>query len=48
MDQSESSLRERMEKSESSQQEMRTAMARLFERMDRFIHGLEGDGHKRD
>jgi hypothetical protein len=27
-----------MEKTESS-------MARLFERMDRFIQGLEGDGH---
>ena len=42
-----SSLGERMEKSESSQQEMRAAMTQLFERMDRFIQGLEGDGHKR-
>jgi L-serine deaminase len=44
--QAEIRLVERMEKSESSQQEMRAAMARLFERMDRFIQGLEGDGHK--
>ena len=44
--QAEIRLVERMEKTEGSQQEMRAAMARLFERMDRFIQGLEGDGHK--
>lgn len=26
---------------------MQTAMAQLFERMDRFIRGLESDGHKK-
>jgi chromosome segregation ATPase len=44
--QAEIRLVERMEKVESDQQEMRTAMTRLFERMDRFIQGLEGNGHK--
>jgi superoxide dismutase len=44
--QAEIRLVERIEKSEGSQQEMRAAMTRLFERMDRFIQGLEGDGHK--
>jgi exonuclease VII small subunit len=45
--QAEIHLVERMEKLESGQQEMRAAMTQLFERMDRFIQGLEGDGHKR-
>jgi hypothetical protein len=31
---------------ESNRQEMRAAMARLFERMDRFIQGLEGNDHQ--
>jgi len=46
MEKMESSLVERMEKLEGSQAEMRAAMTRLFERMDRFIQGLEGNGHK--
>jgi len=37
---------ERMEKMDGRQQEMQSAMTRLFERLDRFIQGLEGDGHR--
>ena len=44
--QAEIRLVERMEKLEDSQQEMHSSMARLFERMDRFIQGLEGNGRK--
>ncbi len=44
--QAEIRLVERMEKVEASQQEMNSSMKQLFERMDRFIQGLEGNGHK--
>jgi len=44
--QSEIQLVDRIKSLEDSQQEMSAAMARLFDRLDRFIQGMEGNGHK--
>ncbi len=45
--QAEIRLVERMDGHEIRLQSLETKMAQLFERMDRFIQGLEGNGRKR-
>lgn len=44
--QAEIHLAEKMQGHEARLSSLETKSAQLFERMDRFIQGLEGDGHK--